>query len=138
MAYWVKINYERKDYFVDLDRITVFSCTPNGRLTFWLPASSIPIILNRQNSPEDYYRILDYIEQLPERSLSGVWVRLLYDRQEYIIDLNAIGSFCYANNKLTFWLPDSSLPIVLSLQTEPDAYNKVRNFLLKKTGKSIP
>jgi hypothetical protein len=137
VAYWVKINYERKDYFVDLDRISVFTCTPNGRLTFWLPASSIPVILNRQSSPEDYYKILDYIEQLPARSRMGSWIQLFYDRQEYIIDLDTISSFCYANNKLTFWLPDSSLPIVLSQETEPDAYNRVMDFLIKKTGKSI-
>ncbi|MDY7016049.1 MAG: hypothetical protein SVX43_21115 [Cyanobacteriota bacterium] len=137
MAYWVKIDYERKAYFIDLDRISVFICAPNGRLTFWLPASSIPIILNRQSNLEAYYKIHDYIKQLTSQSLGRTWVKLFYDRKEYIIDLDRIGSFCYANKKLTFWLPESSTPIVLSEQIEPEAYEKVKDFLTQKTGKPI-
>lgn len=137
MAYWIEINYERKKYFVDLDRIVVFATAPNGRLTFWLPASAIPIILNRQNDTDSYYRVLEYIKTLEVASLSRSWVRFFYERQEYLIDLNSIGSFCYANHKLTFWLPDSSFPIVLSQHTEPEAYEKIRHFISEKTGKSI-
>jgi hypothetical protein len=137
VAYWVKIDYERKTYFIDLDRISVFACAPNGRLTFWLPASSIPIILSHQSNVEDYYKIYNYIEKLTSQSLCKNWVKLFYERQEYIIDLDQIGSFCYANRKLTFWLPESSSPIILSEDIEPDSYEKVKYFLLGKTGKPL-
>ncbi|MDY6785031.1 MAG: hypothetical protein SW833_21225 [Cyanobacteriota bacterium] len=137
MAYWVQINYERKAYFIDLDRISVFVCAPNGRLTFWLPASAIPIIISRQNDVENYYKIYDYIEKLTSQSFCKNWVKLFYEKKEYIIDLDQISSFCYANQKLTFWLPESSNPIVLSKELETDAYEKVKDFLLRKTGKAL-
>jgi len=137
VAYWVKIHYEREDYFIDLDRISSFVCAPSGRLTFWLPESSIPVILNRQSNSKDYYRILHYIEQIVTNSLTGSWIKLLYDRKEFIIDLNQIGSFCCSQNKLKFWLPESSIDIVLTEQSEPEAYRKVREFLIAKTGQSL-
>ncbi|WP_017304374.1 hypothetical protein [Spirulina subsalsa] len=138
MAYWVRIQYERQEYIVDLDHISAFVCAPNGRLTFWLPESASPIVINHQASPDDYYRVLNYITQLANHSLSGSWIRLLYDRSEYIIDLNRISTFCYSpNQKITFWLPDASIPIIITQLGDPEGYEKVRDFIYKKTGEVL-
>ncbi|MEA5471998.1 hypothetical protein [Spirulina sp. 06S082] len=139
MAHWVKIKYERQHYIVNLDRISAFASSPNGRVTFWLPDSSIPIIVIQQNSPEDYQKIQDYIQAIVENSLLGCWMRLFYDRCEYFINLHQIGSFAYtANGKLTFWIPDSSVPIILTKQNDPESYEKIKDFIFKKTGEILP
>ncbi|MBZ8181900.1 MAG: hypothetical protein SAL07_18730 [Oscillatoria sp. PMC 1051.18] len=138
MAYWVKVKYERNEYVVDLDRISVFVVAPNGRVTFWLPDSSIPIIINRQANADDYQQVLQYVNQISSHSLMGAWVKIFYDRSEYVIDLNRISSFCYSpNDKVTFWLPDSSMPIIITKQGDPDSYTKVINFIFRKTGHSL-
>ena len=61
MAYWVKIYYEKKEYVVDFERVTAFCCEPNGRVTFWLPNSAIPIVIIPHNNQEDYQKIIEYI-----------------------------------------------------------------------------
>lgn len=138
MVHWVKVNYERNEYMVDLDRLGVFSCSANGRITFWLPDSSIPIIVNRQNNQEDYQKIWDYVEHLLSPSPMGNWLKISYDRNEYLIDLDRINAFCHSpNRKLTFWLPESSIPIIISPQTDPEGYSKVIDFIHKKTGQSF-
>ncbi|MBE9115905.1 hypothetical protein IQ249_08370 [Lusitaniella coriacea LEGE 07157] len=136
MAYWVKINYERNIYFVDLNRIGSFSCASNGRLTFWLPESSIPIILNRQGNSEDYNKILNYINRIDAFAPSGYWFKFSYEGQEYWVDLNQISSFCYAKNKLTFWLPNSSLPIILTQNSDRESYNAIMDFAIQRTGQT--
>lgn len=138
MAYWIKVNYERSEYVIDLDRISAFSCAQSGRITFWLPDSSIPIIINRQSDSEGYQRVLNYINQVCDRSLRGTWVRIIYDRSEYIIDLTSISSFCYSpHGKLTFWLPDSSIPIIINKQGDPDGYEKITEFVKNQTGQTF-
>ncbi|NES83596.1 MAG: hypothetical protein F6K10_20515 [Moorea sp. SIO2B7] len=139
MAYWVKVEFERNKYIIDLDQISAFVCTPNGKITLWLPNGSMPIIVNRQNKPDDYQQVQSYINKLSAHSLLGSWIKLLYDRCEYLIDLDRISTFCYSNNqKLTFWLPESSTPIVITKQANPQGYQKVITFILRKTGQSIP
>ncbi|MEM9541874.1 MAG: hypothetical protein AAGA60_20555 [Cyanobacteria bacterium P01_E01_bin.42] len=139
MTHWVKIKYERKYYIVDLDRLSAFACSPNGRVTFWLPDGSIPIVVTQQGEPEDYKKLQDYIRGIVENSISGYWVRFFYDRREYFINLNCIGSFCYTDKgKLTFWIPDSSVPIILTKQNDPESYEQVKDFILHKTGDSLP
>ncbi|NJL00910.1 MAG: hypothetical protein HC910_10235 [Spirulinaceae cyanobacterium SM2_1_0] len=139
MAHWVKLSYERQDYVVDLDGVSAFAWTLSGRITFWLPDSALPIVINRQTNPRDYQTLLNYIDLAAASALGSTWLRLSYDRSEYAIDLSRIRSFCYTpNNKLTFWLPDSSLPIILTQQNDPEAYQKVRDFILRKTGQILP
>ncbi|MFP4124802.1 hypothetical protein [Coleofasciculus sp.] len=60
---WIQVRYERNDYVIDLNRISSFSHAASGKLTFWLPDSSIPIIINEQTDPESYHKILDYIKR---------------------------------------------------------------------------
>lgn len=139
MAHWVKLNYERQDYIVDLDSVSAFACAPNGRITFWLPDSALPIVINRQSNPSDYQSLLDYINDVAACALGSSWLRLNYERSDYIVDLSRIRSFCYSpNQKLAFWLPDSTLPIILTQQGDPEAYQKVRDYILRKTGYALP
>lgn len=61
-SHWLKIAYERNEYIIDLSCIKSFCREPNGRITFWLPDSSIPIIINPNSDPETYKVLLKYIE----------------------------------------------------------------------------
>ena len=139
MAYWIRVNYERNEYVIDLDRLSAFACAPNGKITFWLPNSSIPIIINQQSNPEGYQQVLDYVQQVSAQSLSSSWVQVSYERDEYIIDLNRISSFCHSpSGRLTFWLPDSSIPIIINEQKDPDTYQKILDYIKRKTGHLLP
>lgn len=139
MAYWIKVTYERNEYVVDLDRLSAFACAPNGKITFWLPNSSIPIIINQQSNPEGYQQILDYIREVSAHSLAGSWLQITYERNDYIIDLNRISSFCHSSSgRLTFWLPDSSIPIIINEQKDPDTYQKLLDYVKRRTGHPLP
>ncbi|MCA1994135.1 MAG: hypothetical protein LDL41_19125 [Coleofasciculus sp. S288] len=135
MAYWITINYDRNEYVIDLDRLSAFACAPNGKITFWLPNSAHPIILNQQSDPEGYQQVLDYVQKVSAHSLIGSWVQVNYDRKDYLIDLNRISSFCHSpSGKLTFWLPDCAIPIIINEQKDPDTYQKILEFIKRKTG----
>ena len=135
MAYWIKITYERNKYVIDLDRISAFACAPNGKITFWLPDSAIPIILTPQSNYRDYQQVLDYTQKLAGQSLLGSWIKIIYERNEYLIDLNRISSFChYPSSKLMFWLPDSSIPIIINSYKDLDTYQKILDYIERKTG----
>lgn len=139
MAYWIKVTYERNEYVVDLDRLSAFACAPNGKITFWLPNSSIPIIINQQSNPEGYQQILDYIRDVSAHSLAGSWLQITYERNDYVIDLNRISSFCHSSSgRLTFWLPDSSIPIIINEQKDPDTYQKLLDYVKRRTGHPLP
>ncbi|MUG97005.1 hypothetical protein F7734_33580 [Scytonema sp. UIC 10036] len=62
-GYWVKILYERNEYIVNLDKISSFCKEPNGRITFWLPHSTIPIIIHPVSNPESYEIVVEYIQK---------------------------------------------------------------------------
>jgi hypothetical protein len=135
VAYWIKVQYERNEYVIDLDRLSAFSCAPNGKITFWLPDSSIPLVINRQSNPEEYEQILNYVHRVSTQPLSGDWIKINYERNEYLIDLNRISSFCCGSSgKLTFWLPDSSIPIIINKQNDPDCYQTLVDYIERKTG----
>ena len=146
VAYWIKINYERSIYLIDLDSITAFSCQPNKRITFWLPNSSQPIILNQQSSESenDYEIVLEYIKKkitigYKANGESQCWIKIIYDRHEWFIDLNCISAFAWEKNgRITFWLPDSTKDIIINPNSSPEAYKKVLEFIYKLTGYSLP
>lgn len=139
MAYWIKVNHERNEYIVDLDRLSAFVCAPNGKITFWLPNSSLPVILNQQSNPDGYQQVWEYVQQVSTYSLSGSWLQINYERNDYVIDLNRISSFCYSpSGRITFWVPDSSIPIIINEQKDPDTYLKLLEFIKRKTGQTIP
>lgn len=137
MAYWVKIHYERNEYVVNFERVTAFCHERNGRVTFWLPDCAIPIVVNSQNNLEDYQKILDYIQHVTGLGFEkSYWVKILYERNEYIINLDRISSFCHepTNGRITFWLPDSTLPIIINPVSNPDSYQKVLEYVQNTTG----
>ncbi|MEI2577414.1 hypothetical protein [Scytonema sp. PRP1] len=137
MVYWVKIHYERNEYVVNFERVTAFCHERNGRVTFWLPDCAIPIVVNSQNNLEDYQKILDYIQHVTGLGFEkSYWVKILYERNEYIINLDSISSFCHepSNGRITFWLPNSTLPIIINPVSNPDSYQKVLEYIQNTTG----
>jgi hypothetical protein len=138
MVYWVKVEFERNKYLVNLDQISAFVFSPNGKITFWLPDSCQSIVVQRNNRLDDYQKILNYIKDLSLFSLGGSWLKIIYDRNEYIVDLNRISSFCYsANEKITFWLPEAKIPIVVTKQSDPEGYQKIIAFVMRTTGQNL-
>ncbi|MDZ7959680.1 MAG: hypothetical protein RMY34_17655 [Aulosira sp. DedQUE10] len=139
MVYWVKILYERKQYVVNFDRINAFCHEQNGRVTFWLPDCAIPIVINPQNNHQDYQKILTYIERVTGVELEDAyWVKIIYENNEYVINLNCISSFCQeSNGRITFWLPDGTIPIIINPMSNPESYQKVLQYVQKATGYSL-
>ncbi|MEH2069214.1 MAG: hypothetical protein V7K47_13810 [Nostoc sp.] len=136
MTYWVKILYERKEYVVNFERVHAFCYERNGRVTFWLPDSAIPIVINPQSNLEDYQKVLNYLECVTEFELNySHWVEIIYEKNEYIINLDCISSFCHEpNGRITFWLPDATIPIIISSISNPESYQKVVKYVEKATG----
>lgn len=141
VAYWSKITYEKNTYIIDLDTISAFSSEPdNKRITFWLPNSSLPIILNPQGNSEAYKQILDYLKKTIERNSKGSWIKINYDRKEFAIDLSRISSFaCEQNGRLiSFCLPDSATNIIIMREGNSDTYVKIQEYIKNITGHSLP
>jgi len=139
VAYWVKILYERKEYVVNFERVHAFCYERNGRVTFWLPDSAIPVVINPQSNLEDYQKVLDYLECVTGLELYHAnWVKIIYEKNEYVINLNCISSFCQeVNGRITFWLPDGTIPIIINPVSNPESYEKVVQFVKKATGYSL-
>jgi hypothetical protein len=136
VAYWVKIQDQRKEYVINLERVNTFCYEKNGRITFWLPNSSIPIVINPHSNEEDYQKISEYVEYVQGLELENAyWVKITYDRKEYLINLHCISSFCHEQNgRLTFWLPDINYPIIINPTSSPESYQKVVSYLETHTG----
>nr|WP_202895570.1 hypothetical protein [Iningainema tapete] len=135
----MKIHYERNRYIVNLERVTAFCSEQNGRVTFWLPDCAIPIVINPQSNQKDYQSILKYMRQVQELGIDHAhWVKIIYERNEYVINLKCISSFCQEpNGRITFWLPDSTIPIIINPVSNPDSYKKVMDYIHKTTGYSL-
>jgi hypothetical protein len=131
VAHWVKISYERNEYVINFERVTAFCYEKNGRITFWLPDSAIPVVINPQSNLEDYQKISEYIEKITGLGVEkGYWVKISYERNEYVINLECISSFCQEpNGRITFWLPDSTIPIIINPVSNPESYQKVLDYI---------
>ena len=141
MAYWSKITYENNTYIIDLDTISAFSSEPdNKRITFWLPNSSLPIILNPQGNHEAYKQILEYIKRTTDRNSRGAWIKINYDRKDFAIDMSRISSFTSEQNGrlISFCLPDSATNIILMREGNSEDYQKVQEYIKTMTGHSLP
>jgi archaellum component FlaF (FlaF/FlaG flagellin family) len=135
VAYWEKILYDRNEYIVNFDRVTAFCSEPNSRVTFWLPDNAIPIVINQQSNQKDYQKIQEYTNKVTELRENAYWVKIFYEKNEYIINLTCISSFCREpNGRITFWLPDSSIPIIIHPVSNPQSYQKVVDYIEKTTG----
>ncbi len=66
------------------------------------------------------------------------WIKLTYDRDVYIIDLDRVGAFCCTpNGRLSFVVLDGTVTIVLNQQSDPDTYQVILDYVEKKTGLSL-
>ena len=139
MAYWRKFTYEKSTYIIDFDTISAFSSElDNKRLTFWLPNSSQPIILNPQGNSDAYNQVLDYIKKTIERNSRGWWIKINYDRKEFAIDMSRISSFaCDGKGRLSFFLPDSATNIIIIRQSNSEAYQEILEYIKNTTGQSL-
>ncbi|MGI0484535.1 hypothetical protein ACN4EK_03800 [Pantanalinema rosaneae CENA516] len=63
MAHWIKLIYDRNTYVIDLDRVTTFCLSNNGRISFPVMDGSTTIVINQKADPATYQALLDYIEQ---------------------------------------------------------------------------
>ncbi|MDF5715408.1 MAG: hypothetical protein PUP93_16370 [Rhizonema sp. NSF051] len=137
MVHWVKIHHERNEYLVNFEYVTSFRHEANSRVTFWLPNTATPIVINPQTNLKDYQTILEYLENVTELKFEkAYWVKILYERNEYVINLNYINSFCHEpqNGRITFWLPDSNIPIIINPVSNPTSYQKVLEYIQMATG----
>ncbi len=138
VAYWEKILYDRNEYIVNFDRVTAFCCEPNSRVTFWLPDNAIPIVINSQSNQKDYQKILEYTNKVTQLREDVYWVKIFYEKNEYIINLTCISSFCREpNGRVTFWLPDSTIPIIIHPVANLESYQKVVDYIEKATGYNV-
>lgn len=139
MSYWIKINYERKEYVIDLDRVSAFTYEPNGKLSFWLPDNGYPIVLNPQSNSEDHRTVMTYIEEVRGALFDDYWVEIPYERSKYLINLKCISAFSSeTNGRITFWLPDGAIAIIINPQSQREAYQKVINYIKHATGHTLP
>lgn len=138
MAYWVKIISERKEYVINLDHVNVFCCEKNGRVTFWLPNTTMAIVINPHHHPEDY-QVIEYLERLEGlESRDTHWVKITYEGKEYVINLTSISSFCCeSNGRITFWLPNVTIPIIINPVNNQESYEKVLQYIQQATGHSF-
>ncbi|MEQ9668576.1 hypothetical protein [Coleofasciculus sp. G2-EDA-02] len=66
------------------------------------------------------------------------WIKLSYERNTYLIDLNRISSFVCANNgRLIFWLPDGKVRMIIHPKTNPEAYQQILDYVENTAGKLI-
>ena len=139
MAYWIKFSYDRKEYVVDLERVSGFVYEPNARITFWLPNSAYPVVINPQAHPELHRNVLTYIQHVTEIAFEEYWVNIDYENKQFLINLKKIGAFsCEQNGRITFWLSDSTVPIVIHPMSNPEAYEKIQNYIKQFTGMILP
>lgn len=66
------------------------------------------------------------------------WIKITYERNEYVIDLDRIVAFCHATSgKVSFALPDGNTTITVTQQNDPDGYQIILDFIEKRTGYSL-
>ncbi|MGF1494006.1 MAG: hypothetical protein ACFBSC_16440 [Microcoleaceae cyanobacterium] len=151
MAYWIKLNDGQKQYLVNLERVGAFCAESNQRIKFWLPDSGQPIIIPAQSRPEEFQKLCHYLESITSDLIDSDtnvvtsaiddnrWIKIHYERREYFVNLNRIQSFaCDQGKRITFWLPDSMEPIILSPQSYPEVYQKVQAYIEATTGYTLP
>jgi hypothetical protein len=62
------------------------------------------------------------------------WIKLTYDRNTYILDLDRVGAFCLSpNNRLSFAALDGSVMIVVNQQSDPATYQTIVDYIEKTT-----
>jgi hypothetical protein len=67
------------------------------------------------------------------------WIKITYDRNTYVIDLDRVTAFCYVpNGRISFALIDGNTTIVVNQQNDPSGYQTILDYIEKRTGHSFP
>ncbi|NEP08970.1 MAG: hypothetical protein F6K14_01700 [Symploca sp. SIO2C1] len=67
-----------------------------------------------------------------------MWVKFVYERNTYVVDLSQVSAFaCAENGRLMFWLPNSPVQIVIHPQKDPDSYQEILDYVENLTGLSL-
>lgn len=67
------------------------------------------------------------------------WIKLTYERNQYVIDLERIAAFCYIpNGRISFALPDGNTTIVVNQQNDPTTYKLLQEYIEKRIEDSFP
>jgi hypothetical protein len=144
VADWLSFNYERSDYWVNLHTVHTFRLAEDGRMTFWLRDSGIPIVLQAPLQPQAYARVQAHCQQLSGAIATQPppptvhWLTMAYDRAHYWVDLGAVSAYSRAENgRITFWLPDNGQPIILHPKQDQPAYDDVVAYLVQRVDPSF-
>ncbi len=144
MTDWLTFNYERSDYWVNLHTVHAFRLADDGRITFWLRDSGIPIVLQAPLQPQAYARVQAYCQRLPEAiatpplPATAHWLNITYDRAHYLVDMGAVTAYSRAENgRITFWLPDNGQPIILHPKQDQPAYSDVAAYLAQQVDPTL-
>jgi hypothetical protein len=66
------------------------------------------------------------------------WIKLTYDRNTYLVDLERVSAFCYMQNgRISFSVMDGTVTIVINQQSDPSTYQAILDYVEKKTGQSL-
>ncbi|MEX0268419.1 hypothetical protein AB3R30_04695 [Leptolyngbyaceae cyanobacterium UHCC 1019] len=67
------------------------------------------------------------------------WIKLIYDRNTYVIDLDRVSAFCHTpNSRVSFSIFDGNITIVITQQSDPMIYQAIVDYIEKKTDLSLP
>ncbi len=67
------------------------------------------------------------------------WIKLTYERNTYVIDLDRVTAFAYVPNaRLSFTLLDGNTTIVVNQQSDPETYQMILDYVEKRTGFLLP
>jgi hypothetical protein len=62
--------------------------------------------------------------------MKGNWIKFVYERNIYVVDLDCITTFvCAENGRLIFWLPDGKVQIVIHPKSTPEAYQQILDYV---------
>lgn len=66
--------------------------------------------------------------------MKGNWIKFVYERNIYVVDLDCISTFvCAENGRLIFWLPDGKVQIVMHPKSNPQAYQQILDYVENTT-----
>lgn len=70
--------------------------------------------------------------------MKRTWIKFIYERNTYIVDLSRISAFaCAENGRLRFWLPDGKVAVVLHPKSHPEAHQTILNYVEETTGRVL-
>ncbi|MBL1174182.1 hypothetical protein [Pantanalinema sp. GBBB05] len=66
------------------------------------------------------------------------WIKFIYDRNTYVIDLDRVTTFCLSHNRrISFPVMDGSTTIVINQQSDPATYQTLLDYIEQQTGQPL-